>query len=96
MLILTTAGITDYLVLLLPIGLVFVFFYFFMIKPEKKRQQKVATMQGAVQNGDKIITIGGIYGIIDEVSDNVITITVASGARMKLERYAIKRIMNEQ
>lgn len=78
-----------------PLILVFVIFYFLMVKPEKRRQQQVIEMQNAVKKGDKVVTIGGIFGIIDDIKDDVVTLTIASGARMKLERRAIKRVVTE-
>jgi preprotein translocase subunit YajC len=89
-------NIGDTILMFAPILVLFVVFYFFMIKPEKKRQQTVASMQSQLQKNDKIITIGGIYGIIDDIKDNVVTIVVASGARMKIERGAIKRVVTNE
>jgi len=90
------AGWEGLLTLFVPLVIIFVIFYFLMIRPEKKRQAQVAAMQGSVQKKDKIITIGGIYGIVDDVKDNIVTIVVASGARMKVEKTAIKVILNRE
>jgi len=80
--------------LLLPMAIILAVFYFFVIRPEKNRQKQVAAMQSSIKKKDKIITIGGIYGIVDDVKDDVLTIMVASGARMKIERSAVKTILN--
>jgi preprotein translocase subunit YajC len=89
------SALMNNLMLFAPIVLVFIFFYFFMIKPEKKRQQTVVQMQSSIKKNDKVLTIGGIYGIVDDIKDEVVTLTIASGARMKVERAAIKRLITE-
>ena len=73
-----------------------VIIYFFMIRPERNRQKQVAFMQNSIKKNDKIITIGGLYGIVDEIheEENAIKIIVASGARIKIERSAVKSVLN--
>ena len=56
---------------LLMIVAIFVVFYFFMIRPQQKRQKEVQKMRDALGKGDKIVTAGGIHGIIREVSNGV-------------------------
>lgn len=81
--------------LLLPLVLFFVVVYFFIMKPEKKRRQQVYEMQSQLKVNDKIITIGGIHGIIDEVRDDTVTIIIASGAKMKIEKAAVRSVLND-
>ncbi len=81
--------------LVIPIVLFFVVIYFFIMRPEKKRRQQIYEMQSQLQKGNKVVSIGGIYGIIEDIKDDVITLTLASGAKLKLEKGAIKRIVNE-
>lgn len=94
-LFLLSGDLAQTLFLFAPVVILFIIFYFLMIKPERRRQQAVAMMQSQLKKDDKIITIGGIYGIVDDIKDDVVTITVASGARLKMERGAIKRIITE-
>lgn len=82
--------------LILPVVVLFAVFYFLVLRPEKKRQQKVLSMQSQLKKNDKIVTIGGMHGIIDDIKDDVITIVVASGAKMKFEKGAIKRVISDQ
>lgn len=84
----------TFLSLLLPMAIILVVFYFFLIRPERNRQKQVVAMQSNIKKKDKIVTIGGIYGIVDDVKDDVLTIVVASGARMKIERSAVKSVLN--
>lgn len=69
--------------LILPIGF-FVLLYFMMIRPQKKKEQQIREMRDALRVGDQVVTIGGIYGKILKVKEDVITIEVGS-AKTKLE-----------
>ncbi|MBR5126708.1 MAG: preprotein translocase subunit YajC [Oscillospiraceae bacterium] len=83
----TTAGMGS---MLFPLILMFVFLYFFMIRPENKRKKEAETMRNSVKNGDKIITIGGITGTVVNVKDSRIVIeTGADQVRIELEKWAI-------
>ena len=63
-------GQTNPLVTLLPLVLVFVIFYFFMIRPQMKKQKEMNNYRNALKRGDKVITTGGLYGRVLEVKDN--------------------------
>ncbi|ERJ12750.1 preprotein translocase subunit YajC [Haloplasma contractile] len=76
--------------LFLPFLVVFAIVYFFMIRPEKKRRQQIYNMQKDIVQGDKIVTIGGIYGKVEQLTDYTVTIVVADGTRFKVEKGAIK------
>ena len=60
-----TAGVGEMLGMILPLVLMFVVFYFLLIRPQKKKDKKVKEMLAALKNGDRVCTIGGIYGTID-------------------------------
>jgi len=85
----------NILPLLIPLVLFFVVIYFFIMRPEKKRRQQVYEMQSQLKVDDKVVTIGGIHGIIDELKDDTVTIIIASGAKMKVEKSAVRAIMND-
>ena len=74
---------------LLPIILIIVVFYFFMIRPQMKRQKDLKNFRDALQKGDKIITTGGIYGKINNIQDNVITVDVGNGVIIKVDKNAV-------
>lgn len=74
---------------LLPLLLVFVVFYFFMIRPQMRKQKELTTYRNAISKGDKVITTGGIYGKVIEVSDNVITIEIANDVKIRVDKNAI-------
>ena len=70
--------------------LMFVIFYFMLIRPENKRKKEAEQMRSTVKNGDKIVTIGGIAGTVVNVKENRIVIeTGADQVRIELEKWAI-------
>ena len=94
----TTTG-TSWTSSLLMIGfvvLIFVMMYFFTIRPQRKRQQEQTKMMGELQRGDKIVTIGGLYGTIESVSEDSVTIRVESGTIMRFVKSAIATKVTEQ
>ncbi|HJA40160.1 MAG TPA: preprotein translocase subunit YajC [Firmicutes bacterium] len=78
---------------LIPIAMIAIF-YFLLIRPQQKRQKETMLMQSELQRGDKIVTIGGLHGVIDSVDDenDIVTIKVASGAHMAFDRSAIRNV----
>ncbi len=89
---------TDSTSTLLMLGflvLMFAFFYFLIIRPQRKRQQEHQKMMGAIQRGDRVITIGGLYGTVESVSEDSITIKVESGTTMRFIKSAIASKVNE-
>jgi preprotein translocase subunit YajC len=76
--------------------LIFVMMYFFTIRPQRKRQQEQSKMMGELQRGDKIVTIGGLYGTIESVSEDSVTIRVESGTIMRFVKSAIATKVTEQ
>ena len=74
---------------LMPFALVLAIFYFIILLPMKKRQQKVQAFLGALKVNDKVITSGGIYGTITKVSDASVQLQVANNVRIDVSRAAI-------
>ena len=82
-------GQSNPLVTFLPLILVFVVFYFFMIRPQMKKQKDMNAYRTSLKKGDKVITTGGIYGKIYEVKDNYITMDVGGDVRLKVDKNAL-------
>ncbi len=78
--------------LLLPVGLV-VLFYFFLIRPQSKRQKEHKKMVSDLQKGEEIITSGGILGKITKVNDDFVTLEIANDVSIKVQKAAIQTIM---
>jgi len=70
-------------------GLVVVVFYFFMIRPQMKRQKEQVKFRSELAKGDNIVTNGGIYGKIVDVKDTVVIMEVEDRSRMKVDKSAI-------
>ncbi|WP_409301900.1 preprotein translocase subunit YajC [Peribacillus sp. SCS-155] len=77
---------------LISLVLMFVLFYFLLIRPQQKRQRQVQTMQGGLKKGDKIVTIGGLHGIIDSIDDNKVVIRAGDGSRLTYDRAAVREV----
>jgi len=73
----------------LPLIVIFAIFYFILIRPQQQKQKKHKSMLGSLQKGDKIITIGGFYGIIKEIKNDVLTIEIAKDVIVNTTRSAI-------
>ncbi|NOZ46541.1 MAG: preprotein translocase subunit YajC [Chlorobi bacterium] len=73
------------------IGLIFVIFYFFMIRPQMKKQKDTKKFREELKNGDKVLTIGGIYGKILEVREKVVILEVEDKVRLKVDKTAIAK-----
>ncbi len=74
---------------MLMIVLIFVVFYFFMIRPQSKRQKEIRKFQDELAAGSKVITSGGIYGKVKEVKDNVVVIEVADNVHIKVAKSMV-------
>lgn len=70
--------------------IVFVF-YFFMIRPQMKRQKELKTFRDSLKKGDNVITTGGIYGKITEVKDQIVLIEIDKNVQVKVDKNAVMR-----
>jgi preprotein translocase, yajC subunit len=71
---------------ILMFALLIVVFYFFLIRPQSKRQKEVRKFQDSLENGKSVITQGGIYGKIKEVKDNYVILEIAEGIKIKVNK----------
>ena len=84
------ASIVSLIVPLLLMGLVF---YFMLIRPQRKKDKKVKEMLDALKQGDRVTTIGGIYGTIVNIKDDTITLAIGSQrTEMVVARWAIRQV----
>jgi len=68
-------------------------FWFLLIRPQRRRQQELAATQQTVQPGDEVMLGAGIFGVVTDADDDVVELEVTSGARMKVARAAVVRIL---
>ena len=74
---------------LIMFGMIFAVMYFFMIRPQIKKQKKEREYRSALQKGDKVITIGGVHGKIIAIKEDVFIIEVHAGTTLKIEKSAV-------
>jgi preprotein translocase subunit YajC len=77
----------------LPLILLFVVFYFLMIRPQMKRQKEHRNMVAALAKGDEVVTNGGIAGRVDEVGEAFITVEIAPGVKVKLQKGSVTQVL---
>jgi preprotein translocase subunit YajC len=78
----------------LPLILIFVVFYFLLIRPQQKKLKEHKAMVGALRRGDKVVTQGGLLGTITRVvSDNEVLVEVGEGVRVRLLRSAVSEVL---
>lgn len=87
------AGSGGAWVQLLPLVLIFVVFYFLLIRPQTKRAKEHREMVGKLASGDEIVTNGGLLGRITEVGESFLTVEVADGVRVKIQRFQVAQLM---
>ena len=78
---------------LLPLVLIFVVFYFLLIRPQAKRAKEHKAMVAALGVGDEVVTSGGILGKITVTGDQFLTVEVAEGVRVKLQRHTVTSVL---
>lgn len=74
---------------LIMMGLIFVVMYFFMIRPQQKKQKDLARFRSSLAKGDKVVTLGGIYGVVSEVKEQYILVEVDSNVKLRIDKSAI-------
>lgn len=78
---------------LLPLVAIFVVFYFLLIRPQQKRAKEHKKMTEAIAKGDEVITNGGTLGKVTGVGESFITVEVATGVEIKVQRSAVQALM---
>ncbi len=94
----TTSGssTTSTLYLIGFLVIIFALFYFVMIRPQRKRQKDQQKMIEAMQKGDRVVTAGGIFGVIDSVREDSVVIKVESGTLLRVAKGSIMVLREPQ
>ena len=87
------AGQPDPLMSFLPLILIFVVFWFLLIRPQQKKVKEHKAMVEALGKGDEVVTNGGVLGRITEVGDNFVTLKIADNVEIKVQRHAVASLM---
>ena len=77
----------------LPMILIFVVFYFLLIRPQTKRAKEHREMIGKLAAGDEVVTNGGVLGRITEVGEGFVTLQVASGVAIQVQKFQVAQLM---
>ena len=80
---------------MLPLLLIIVVFYFFMIRPQMKRQKEIRKFRESLAKGDKVVTTGGIYGKIVEVKETTIILEIAKDVNITVDKNGIIKDMSD-
>lgn len=86
---------TNPIMTFLPLILIIVVFYFFMIRPQMKRQKELVAFRNSIAKGDKVVTTGGIYGKVIEIKDNTVLLQVDDNVKIRVDKAAIVKDMSD-
>lgn len=75
----------------LPLLLIILVFYFFMIRPQMRKQKELRSFRDQLKKGDKVVTTGGIYGKVTDITNQVVTMEVDNNVRLKVDKNAVLR-----
>ena len=88
-----TGAQPNALLQMLPLLLIFVVFYFLLIRPQAKRAKEHKAMVAALGVGDEVVTAGGILGKVTETADQFLTIEIANGVQVKVQRHTVTSVL---
>lgn len=75
--------------------LIFVVMWFFMIRPQRKQQKELEKFRNSLKRGDKVVTIGGIYGVVDEIKEKQVIIKVDGDTKLKVDKNSLVKDFTE-
>ena len=78
------------------LALIFLVMWVFMIRPQKKQQKELQNFRDGLKKGDKVVTIGGIYGTVCEVKENSILMEVDNNVKIRVNKNALVKDFTEQ
>lgn len=87
-----SGGAQGMLTSLLPLVLIFVVFYFLLIRPQQKKAKEHRQMLDNVKKGDKVVTTGGVYGVVESVGSNTVVLKIAENVKVKFGKGYIASI----
>ena len=83
------------LTMLLMLALIFVVMWLFMIRPQQKRQKELNNFRNSLSKGDKVVTVGGIYGTVLEVNDNKVMLEIDKDVKIKVDKASLVKDFSE-
>lgn len=89
-------GQGNMLMSVVPFILIIAIFYFFIIRPQNKKQKETEKMINALKKGDKVVTIGGIHGTVSSTKEKTVVVKVDSNTQIEFSRSAISAVVTEK
>ncbi len=89
------AGQSNPLLSFLPLVLIFVVFYFFLIRPQKKKEDQRKAVIESVKKGDKVVTIGGLHGTVAQVDEATLLIQVDTNTKLRIDKQAVANVVGK-
>ncbi|HWN64145.1 MAG TPA: preprotein translocase subunit YajC [Candidatus Binatus sp.] len=80
----------------MPFIFIFIIMYFVMFRPQKKRQEQQQKLISALKTGDRVVTNGGIHGLISNVKETTVIVKVADNVKIEMEKSAITTVLSTQ
>ena len=81
--------------MLIMLALIFVVMWLFMIRPQQKRQKELNSFRDSLKKGDKVVTVGGIYGTVLEVNDNKVMLEIDKDVKIKVDKASLVKDFSE-
>lgn len=89
----SAAGSASMLIMLI---LIFVVMWFFMIRPQRKQQKALEEMRRSLKKGDKVVTAGGIYGVVADLDERTVLMKVDGEVKLRVDKSSIQKDMSDQ
>lgn len=87
--------ISQQLAQFIPLILIFVVFYFMLLRPQMLQQRRYREMLRRLKKGDRVLTRGGLYGVVIEIKDNHLMLELAQNVRVRADRTAVQSVVNK-
>lgn len=75
--------------------LIMVIMWFFMIRPQRKQQKELENFRKSLKKGDKVVTVGGIYGVVDEIKEKTLLIVVDGNVKLRVDKNSVVKDFSE-
>ncbi len=85
-------GMGSFLIMMV---LIFVVMYFLMIRPQQKKQKELVKFRDSLQKGDKVVTVGGLYGTVAEIKDRIVLLEVDNNVKIRVDKSSLVKDISD-
>ena len=85
-------GLGSFLIMMV---LIFVVMYFLMIRPQQKKQKELVKFRDSLQKGDKVVTVGGLYGTVAEIKDRIVLLEVDNNVKIRVDKSSLVKDISD-